>query len=113
MSTTAETSIASELLGTAKSVILVLFLYALYTAGYDYNWDRMLTHHLFIFAHLYIFGVKRFTLGNFNGFDLLFGCFYLYFWWQNPISFMVSYGVVAWAVFGVLKWKPIRDETSA
>lgn len=94
-----------------KTMVLTVFVYFIYESGYDSDAGRMLKHWAFIFVHLYVFGVKRFTVGNFNGFDILFGFFYLYFWWQNPWGFMFSYFAVGYICYALLRLRPIRDDS--
>lgn len=106
-------NIAKDFLFMVQLFFVSLLLIAIYVSGYDRNWGRMAVHWGFIFAHLYMFGVKRFTVGNINGFDLLFGAFYLYFWWQNPWGFIFSYFAVGYVSFAMLRLVPIRDETGS
>lgn len=113
MSQTSTDTFAGNAVLGLKLFLLSLYVYLVYESGYDSDLGQMLKHWLFIFVHLYVFGVKRFTVGNFNGFDILFGAFYLYFWWQNPWGFMFSYFAVAYVSYALLRFTPIRDETSA
>jgi hypothetical protein len=85
----------------------------MYQNIYKGDGEMFSIHGIFISLHVFLFGVKRFTLGNFNGWDLIFGCVYLYFCFQNPVGFLLSY--FAWAFFigWVFKLKPVFDETSA
>lgn len=109
---TESSSIVKDSLDVMKWSLLAACVYLLYGWGYRSDFGLMAKHWIFIFAHLFMFGVKRFTLGNFNGFDLLFGCFYLYFWWENPWGFMASYVVLGYLAYTVLRLTPARDETS-
>ncbi len=101
----------SDIAFALKSFVAVTIIYLIYESGYDCDTGRMLKHWAFIFTHLYVFGVKRFTIGNFNGFDIIFGFFYLYFWWENPWGFMFSYFVVGYLAYALLRYVPIRDES--
>jgi hypothetical protein len=103
----------SEIVTFFKLWLMGVAVCGLWKIGYRENTAMLLTHGALICLHLYVFGVKRFTVGNVNGFDLLFGIFYLYFWWQNPWGFMFSYIVWGYTLHGVLRLKPVFDETSA
>jgi len=104
---------AGDALFACKVYGILFMVAALHYVVYGGNTAMMVKHAIFICIHLFLVGVKTHTYGNFNGFDLVFGCFYLYFWWQEPIAFMLSYFVWGLIAYWVFRMVPHRDETSA
>ena len=100
-----------SVLGLAITAYTVLFMgYLCSLILYRGDTFMFLKHGVFVCVHLYIIGVKRHSLKNFDGFDFLFGIFYLYFWFEEPLGFMLSYVYWALAVAWVLKKVPLWDE---
>lgn len=47
----------------------------------------------FVYAHTFMFGCKKLTIQNADGFDLVFGVVAVAFLWQNPLGFILSYPI--------------------
>lgn len=99
-----------EVIGTLALGYFLLFVgYLFCLILYRGDTWMFAKHGAFVCVHMFVIGVKRHNLRNFNGFDLLFGCFYLYFWWEEPLGFMLSYFYWALSAAWLFKKVPLWD----